>query len=134
MTRRAAGSASDGARGGGQVYLGRSRGGRRLAVKVIHPQLASEADFRDRFRREVELAMKVGGFWTAAVVDCDPDAAEPWVAGEYVPGPTLRRRIVEDGPLAAEPLRELAVGLTEAVAATAASGSAAAGADSCGSS
>ncbi|OIV37473.1 hypothetical protein BIV57_10925 [Mangrovactinospora gilvigrisea] len=103
--------------GMGQVYLGRSRGGRRVAVKVIHPQFAAEPDFRGRFRREVELAMKVGGFWTAALVDSDPEAAEPWVASEYVPGPTLRQRIVADGPLGLGPLRELAVGLAEAVAA-----------------
>jgi hypothetical protein len=37
----------------GRVYLGRSPGGRHVAVKVIRAELAEDADFRTRFAREV---------------------------------------------------------------------------------
>jgi serine/threonine protein kinase len=40
-----------GAGGMGQVFLGRSRGGRLVAVKVIRPELAGEPGFRARFAR-----------------------------------------------------------------------------------
>jgi serine/threonine protein kinase len=39
--------------GMGQVFLGFSPGGRAVAVKLIHPGLAHDQGFRERFRREV---------------------------------------------------------------------------------
>ncbi|KIF06229.1 serine/threonine protein kinase, partial [Streptomyces sp. RSD-27] len=55
-------------RGGmGEVFLGRSPGGRLVAVKVVAAELAHDADFRRRFALEAEAARKVGGFYTAQV-------------------------------------------------------------------
>ena len=39
--------------GMGQVFLGRSPGGRPLAIKVVRAELAADPEFRARFRREV---------------------------------------------------------------------------------
>ena len=50
-----------GSGGMGQVLLGRSPGGRPVAVKVIRPELADSPDFRRRFAREVAAARRVGG-------------------------------------------------------------------------
>ncbi|KYG55693.1 hypothetical protein AWI43_15775 [Streptomyces sp. WAC04657] len=50
-----------GAGGMGAVYLGRSSGGRTVAVKVVRPDLAGDDGFRDRFRREVAAARLVSG-------------------------------------------------------------------------
>ncbi|MEV5548762.1 serine/threonine-protein kinase [Streptomyces sp. NPDC052309] len=105
-----------GSGGMGRVYLGRSPSGRRVAVKVVRNDIADDPGFRGRFRREVELAMRVGGYWTAAVVDADPDAPEPWIASEYIPGPSLHRRIADEGPLSAAEVRDLGAGLAEALA------------------
>lgn len=99
----------------GAVYLGRSRGGRMVAVKLVRSDLADNTEFRERFRREVEAARSVGGFWTAAVVDADPDAEQPWLATEYVPGPTLHNVVAEHGPLPEHTVRNLAAGLAEAL-------------------
>lgn len=99
----------------GAVYLGRSRGGRVVAVKVVRTDLAEDDEFRERFRREVAMARSVGGFWTAAVVDADPDAVQPWLATEYVPGPTLHHAVSEHGPLPESSARTLAAGLAEAL-------------------
>lgn len=106
-----------GAGGMGRVYLGRSAGGRTVAVKVVHPHFALDEEFRARFRREVEAARRVGGQWTAPVLDADPEATVPWVATGYVAGPALSQAVTEHGPLPAHSVRVLGAGLAEALAA-----------------
>ncbi|GAB2682016.1 hypothetical protein GCM10027271_49200 [Saccharopolyspora gloriosae] len=101
----------------GAVYLARSRGGRGVAIKVVRPELADDGEFRERFRREVDMARSVGGFWTATVIDADTEAAQPWLATEYVPGPTLHRAVADHGPLPEQTVRTLAAGLAEALGA-----------------
>ncbi|MDT0344487.1 serine/threonine-protein kinase [Streptomyces litchfieldiae] len=104
--------------GMGQVFLGRSRRGARLvAVKVVRPELAGDADFRRRFVREVEAARQVGGFYTAHVVDADPEADPPWLAAAYIPGPSLQQAVARHGPLPERALGPLAAGLAEGLAA-----------------
>lgn len=106
-----------GAGGMGRVYLARSEGGRTVAVKVVHPHFALDEQFRARFRREVEAARRVGGAWTAPVLDADPGAAVPWVATGYVAGPPLAGAVTEHGPLPDRTVRTLGAGLAEALAA-----------------
>ena len=106
----------------GTVYLARSAGGRRVAVKVARPELSDDDRFRERFRNEVAMARAVGGFWTAAVVDADPDAARPWLATEYVAGPTLHDVVAAHGPMREPELRTLGAGLAEALIAIHATG------------
>ncbi|WP_432008974.1 serine/threonine-protein kinase [Streptomyces bacillaris] len=104
-----------GAGGMGRVYLGRSAGGRTVAVKVVHPHFALDEQFRARFRREVESARRIGAQWTAPVLDADPDAPVPWVATGYVAGPPLSQAITEHGPLPEDAVRTLGAGLAEAL-------------------
>jgi eukaryotic-like serine/threonine-protein kinase len=106
-----------GAGGMGRVYLGRSAGGRTVAVKVVHPHFALDEEFRARFRREVEAARRVGGAWTAPVLDADPEASVPWVATGYVAGPSLAQAVAAYGPLPAHTVRALGAGLAEALGA-----------------
>ncbi|MEU2112336.1 serine/threonine-protein kinase [Streptomyces sp. NPDC019507] len=106
-----------GAGGMGRVYLARSEGGRTVAVKVVHPHFALDEQFRARFRREVEAARRVGGAWTAPVLDADPDAPVPWVATGFVAGPALGAAVAEHGPLPEHTVRALGSGLAEALAA-----------------
>ncbi|SFX87800.1 serine/threonine protein kinase [Streptomyces atratus] len=106
-----------GAGGMGRVYLGRSAGGRTVAVKVVHPHFALDEQFRARFRREVDAARRIGAQWTAPVLDADPDAPIPWVATGYVAGPPLSAAVAEHGPLPENAVRTLGAGLGEALAA-----------------
>jgi tetratricopeptide (TPR) repeat protein len=108
--------------GMGRVYLGRSAGGRPVAVKVIRPELAVDGEFRDRFRREVAAARRVNGFYTAIVVDADTEGPVPWLATAHVDAPTLADAVRTDGPLPAPRLRDLAAGLAEGLAAIHAAG------------
>ncbi|WP_078988282.1 serine/threonine-protein kinase [Streptomyces sp. WM6372] len=104
-----------GAGGMGHVYLGRSPSGRSVAVKVVRSELTEAPGFRQRFRREVEAAQRVGGFWTAAVVNADPDTEMPWVASEYIDAPDLGTLMGRNGPLADPQVRRLGAGLAEAL-------------------
>ena len=83
----------------GQVFLGVSPSGRRVAVKLIHPVHAGTEHFRERFAREIEAARRVGGFHTAPVVDADPHAETPWMVTAYIDGPSLEEGISRYGPL-----------------------------------
>ncbi|MEU9041881.1 MULTISPECIES: serine/threonine-protein kinase [unclassified Kitasatospora] len=105
-----------GAGGMGRVYLGRTAGGRTVAVKTVRRELAVDARFRARFRQEVDAARKVGGEWTAPVLDADTESAQPWVATGYVAGPSLGAAVREFGPLPEPTVRALGVGLAEALA------------------
>ncbi|MFF2328206.1 MULTISPECIES: protein kinase [unclassified Streptomyces] len=80
----------------GQVFLGRSAGGRAAAVKAVKAALVEDPEFRARFRQEVAALHRVGGEWTASVLGAGTEAAAPWVATEYVPGPSLHQ-VVESG-------------------------------------
>jgi len=106
-----------GSGGMGRVYLGRSAGGRTVAVKIVHPHFALDEEFRARFRREVEAARRVGGAWTAPVLDADPEAPVPWVATGYAAGPSLAAAIADSGPLPLHSVRVLGAGLAEALSA-----------------
>ncbi|MEO3767049.1 serine/threonine-protein kinase [Streptomyces sp. B8F3] len=106
-----------GSGGMGRVFLGRSPGGATVAVKVVHPHFAHDDEFRTRFGREVEAARRVGGAWTAPVLDAGPDDDVPWVATGYVAGPSLSDAVAEHGPLPEETLRPMGAGLAEALAA-----------------
>ncbi|MFJ7068061.1 protein kinase [Streptomyces sp. NPDC101115] len=101
--------------GMGVVYLGRSRSGRAVAVKVVRPELGTDPEFLRRFAQEVAAARRVGGFHTAPVVDADPDGRPAWLVTAYVPGPTLRTVLDEVGALPADTLSVLAAGLAEAL-------------------
>src|SRR5690242_18087018 len=57
-----------GSGGMGRVYLSHTPGGRAVAVKVIRPELAENAEFRKRFQAEVAAASRVHGLYTAPVV------------------------------------------------------------------
>ncbi|MFB7494650.1 protein kinase [Streptomyces sp. NPDC056161] len=105
-----------GAGGMGQVYLARSGRGRTVAVKLVREEHARKEEFRARFRREVQAAQRVGGAWTAPVLDADTEAAVPWVATGYVAGPSLQQVVERDhGALPERSVRILAAGLAHAL-------------------
>ncbi|MFF9068353.1 serine/threonine-protein kinase [Streptomyces sp. NPDC014891] len=102
--------------GMGRVFLARSAGGRTVAVKVVHAELAAQDEFRRRFAREVASLERVGGTGTAPVLGSDTTAGAPWVAIGYVPGPSLRTVVGDEfGPLPPATVKALAAGLARAL-------------------
>ncbi|GHD97282.1 hypothetical protein GCM10010508_69290 [Streptomyces naganishii JCM 4654] len=104
-----------GSGGMGVVHLARSTSGMKLAVKVVHAEFANDPEFRGRFRQEVAAARRVSGAFTAPVVDADPEAARPWMATLFIPGPTLSEYVKRNGPMPPAELRRLMAGLAEAL-------------------
>ncbi|MES4906259.1 MULTISPECIES: serine/threonine-protein kinase [unclassified Streptomyces] len=104
-----------GAGGMGRVFLAHSPRGRTVAVKLVQTELAQQAEFRRRFKQEVRAAQRVGGEWTAPVLDADTEAATPWVATGYIAGPSLHSIVSESGPLPERSVRILGNGLAKAL-------------------
>ncbi|MFD9094321.1 bifunctional serine/threonine-protein kinase/ABC transporter substrate-binding protein [Streptomyces collinus] len=104
-----------GAGGMGVVYLARSAGGALVALKVIQAEYAEDAGFRERFRREAETARRMTSPWVASLVDADPEASQPWLATDFVPGPSLGEAVAAHGPLPERSLRVLGARLAEAL-------------------
>jgi predicted Ser/Thr protein kinase len=108
--------------GMGRVYLGQSRSGRPVAIKVIRPDLVDDPVFRRRFAREVAAVREVNPLFTAAVVDSDLSAEAPWLATTYIEGPSLERWVEGHGALSPGAVLTLAAGLAEALASIHAAG------------
>lgn len=85
--------------GMGVVYIGRGPQGNVAAIKVVRRQYANDSKFRRRFIREVRLAQTITGPGLAKIVAADTHAAQPWLATEYIAGPTLADAITRHGPL-----------------------------------
>ncbi|KFF98646.1 serine/threonine protein kinase [Streptomyces scabiei] len=106
-----------GAGGMGVVYLARTGTGDLAAVKVIQPEYAGQAEFRARFRREASSAGQVDSLWVVRVLGADTEAAAPWLATTFVPGPSLAEAVAACGPLPDRAVRVLGKVLARALAA-----------------
>ncbi|NBE53435.1 protein kinase [Streptomyces sp. YC537] len=101
----------------GVVYLAQDSAGRLVALKRLRDELASDAEFRARFRREAAALLRVQGSCTARVLAVEVEASSPFVVMEYVQGPTLAEHVGEHGPLRGDMAYSFALGLAEALAA-----------------
>jgi hypothetical protein len=99
------------------VYLGLDEDGQRVAIKVIHPELAADPDWVERFRREADMARKVARGFTAQVLDVSFDTGQPFLVTEYIEGPTVREYVEKCGPMSASHVESLAVGVAAALSA-----------------
>ncbi|WP_055533721.1 protein kinase domain-containing protein [Streptomyces alboniger] len=106
----------------GRVQLARSASGRPVAVRTVHAHLAAGPGFRERFRREAAAARAVTGPYSAAVLDADPDAEEPWLAVEFCAGPGLPEAVATYGPLGEADLAALGAALAHALSGVHAAG------------
>ncbi|SPT56966.1 serine/threonine-protein kinase [Actinomadura madurae] len=107
--------------GQGVVYLGRplreGAGPSRVAVKLLHAQLLGDANARERFVRELALLERVAGFCTAQMLAADMAGDRPYIVSEYVPGPSLRTLVLEEGPRTGAGLERLAISSVTALSA-----------------
>ncbi|WP_153068779.1 protein kinase domain-containing protein, partial [Streptomyces orinoci] len=70
-----------------------------LALKVMHPDLARDAAFTERFIREAKSAARLDHPNVVSVFDQGTDAGYVYLAMEYVAGCTLRDVLRERGAL-----------------------------------
>jgi eukaryotic-like serine/threonine-protein kinase len=75
------------------VYAATHRNGKRVAIKMLHPELARSTDVRTRFLREGYLANAVGHDGVVSVSDDDfTDDGTVFLVMELLEGETLERR------------------------------------------
>ncbi len=113
-------------RGGmAEVHEGRDvRLGRRVAVKILRPDLAKDPTFQARFRREAQSAAALNHPNIVAVYDTGEDtltAADgtsvvvPYIVMEYVDGMTLRQLLASGRRLLPERALEITAGILAAL-------------------
>ncbi len=82
------------------VYLATdARLGRQVALKVMHPHLAADEVFVDRFAREARSAARLSHPGIVGVYDQGAEGGTVYLAMEHVPGRTLRDVLTERGAL-----------------------------------
>ncbi|WP_435974341.1 protein kinase domain-containing protein [Streptomyces sp. Qhu_M48] len=115
-----AGSAGAGDGSGHGASGGRAEGGPArgtfVAVKTVRRDVAGDPAFRDRFRREIRVAALVDSPYAAAPLGGDADAATPWLATAYVPGPSLSQAVRRGGALPVATVRALGADVARALA------------------
>lgn len=91
-------------RGGmGLVYLAEQIGlGRRVALKVIAPELSQDIGFRQRFEREARMAASLEHPHTVTVYGAGEDDDRLYLVMRYIGGRDLRQVLIADGALAPE--------------------------------
>ncbi|MBP2706698.1 serine/threonine protein kinase [Microbispora sp. RL4-1S] len=104
-------------RGGmGEVYLGASRKGDQVAVKMLRDPIEGDPDARLRLEREVRALRRVESPYVAGVLDADLSGDRPYLVMEYIEGETLLDVVRHGGPLPQGRLITLAQGLAAALA------------------
>lgn len=112
-------------RGGmAEVLEGRDlRLGRRVAVKILRPDLAKDPAFQSRFRREAQSAASLNHPNIVAVYDTGEDilgdesasVVVPYIVMEYVDGQTLRQLLASGRRLLPERALEITAGVLAAL-------------------
>ncbi|MBL1101847.1 serine/threonine-protein kinase [Streptomyces coffeae] len=97
--------------GMGKVYLGRDSSGRTAAVKVLRAELARDPQMLQRFLREAETAQAVRSKGVARVVTVQTEGGRPFIATEFLAGPTLDTVVQRYGPLQEPYVRALGAAL-----------------------
>lgn len=105
--------------GFGRVYAARDRRlDRRLAVKVIRPDLAGASAFVDRFRREGVALARLRHPAIVPIYDIREAEGLIFYTMPFIEGPTLAAKLDQRGPLPPKVAQRILVELCDAVAAT----------------
>lgn len=97
--------------GMGKVYFAQDGSGRPAAVKVLRPELAHDQHLAQRFVREAQMAQAVTSKGVARVLGSQMEGGRPWIATEFLAGPTLDEAIRTYGAMDDPTVRALASAL-----------------------
>ncbi|MDG4856793.1 PQQ-binding-like beta-propeller repeat protein [Streptomyces sp. T-3] len=102
--------------GMGKVYIGQDGDGRAAAVKVLKPELAHNHNLAQRFVREAQMAQAVTSAGVAQVLGAQTEGGRPWIAAEFLTGPTLEQAVRSFGPFDEQGVRVLARTIAQTLA------------------
>ena len=118
-----------GAGGMGVVWEATDEGGRHVAMKILHPQIAADPTARRRLDREASVLARVRDTRVARILDIetgDGSMGVTFVITELVEGPTLQHEVEHEGvydlTTDARDLADLAHGLVDSLRAVHAAG------------
>ena len=105
--------------GMGTVYEAEeSSFGRKVALKLLAPEITASPEALQRFRQEGRLASTIAHPRCVFVLNADEQDGRPFIVMELMPGSTLHDLVHEDGPLAIDAavmkIRDVIEGLREA--------------------
>ncbi|MFF5209407.1 protein kinase [Streptosporangium sp. NPDC000396] len=106
-----------GAGGQGVVYEAYGEDGRRVAIKVLHGDTASDPELRERFGREATAAQRVASFCTASVITAELEGDRPYIVSEYVEGVSLRKAVMDGRRFTGNDLHRLGTAIATALTA-----------------
>jgi serine/threonine-protein kinase len=91
------------------VWLGHDGSlNREVAIKLIDPKFADDAEARSRFLREAQLAARISSSHIVQIFDHGlSNDGRPFMAMEYLRGSSLRVRLTEDGPLSLDEMMRI---------------------------
>jgi len=72
---------------------------RTVAIKVMHQMLMDEETFVARFKREAQIVARLDHPYIIPVYDYNEHENQPYLVMKYVPGVTLKQRLMKKGPL-----------------------------------
>ena len=84
--------------GFGTVFLAQ-KGAQKAAIKVIRNEFVQEDDARNRLSVEAEILSKLLDPAIGKILDSDLSETFPWIATEFINGPTLDEKVKYEGPL-----------------------------------
>ena len=90
---------------------------RPVAVKILHPQLANDAEFIEKFNREAKAAAKLAHANIVNIYDVGVDQGNNFIVMEYVGGDTLKNYIQKAGCLETEEALHIAMEIASALCA-----------------
>jgi serine/threonine-protein kinase len=82
---------------------------RKVALKVLHPQLTGEQEYVERFRREAQMVAGLLHQNIVTVIDRGEDQGCPFIVFELVAGENLKQLVNRSGPLPVDQAVELAI-------------------------
>jgi tRNA A-37 threonylcarbamoyl transferase component Bud32 len=95
---------------------------RRVAIKLMHRDIAADSDQLERFRREARAVAQLSHPHIVGVIDAGEDEGRPYIVFEYVEGETLKDRIRRMGRLPVDEAIAYAIEIARALGAAHARG------------
>lgn len=77
---------------------------RHVAIKVMHQNFLDDASFTARFQREAQIVARLSHPHIVPVYDYDQHEGLPFLVMKYIPGVTLKRRLIKNPPTLPEVL------------------------------